>query len=294
MLTGNWCSIWPVTIMARLTIPAYSFGGALPRVAGGVVHDAETPMKAGYAQSICGWFSTPAPGDSAHGMVDSRDIVQMLPWNVTAWHVGPNANGTTIGIEQAGYASQSREEWLTPDGLAQMDNLITFMREGSAVWNIPLRLELDPAVVRNAILNGGQYGWCYHDTISKAVGGTGHTDPTPNYPTDILAQRLAGQIEPQPVIPVDPWEEFMASIAPFTLFAFENATCIANRFAGTWFRFAGAADYQARVNALTRSGIPIDNWGTLDGHPIWSYFGQEVSQFDNDPRVGKIQAKVGA
>lgn len=179
--------------MARLAYPALGHGGPLSNVVCGVVHDAETPMKAGYAKSIGSWWGS-TPGDSAHGMVDPADICQFLPYNVTAWHVGPVANGRTVGFEQAGYAAQTREDWLTPDGLAQMDNLVVLMREASAFWGLPLKMVTDPAVISEAFRTGEKIGWCYHATIADSVGGTDHHDPTPNYPVDVLQAKLDGAV----------------------------------------------------------------------------------------------------
>lgn len=190
--------------MADLSIPAYSYGGGLAAL-GGVLHDVESPLRAGYAESLArNWFGTPKAGTSAHVIADPRDRVRCVPWTRVAYHAGPKANGLTISIEQAGYASQSRAVWLSADGIAQMDNVIALMREGSAIHGLPMVVTDDADYVRSCLRSGRKFGWCYHDTIRRAVGGTTHTDPTPNYPVDVLRQRIAGSTKTVEGIPTLP------------------------------------------------------------------------------------------
>jgi len=169
------------------TIPAYAHGGVLPRVTLIVVHDAETPLQAGYADSIATrWFGTPAAGTSAHAIADPVDLIEMLPDNVTAWHVGPNANGFTLGIEQAGYARLTRADWTAPDALVQIKRVGAWVRGKALAHGIPLRWATDDQI--RAAAHGVAGGVCRHADIARVLGGTTHTDPTPNYPYDLLQQ----------------------------------------------------------------------------------------------------------
>jgi hypothetical protein len=172
------------------TIAARSHGGIMaggPRL--GVIHSAETPLAPGYAYSIAAnWFATKAT-TSATVMIDPTETIRLLPDNVVAYHVGPNGNGFTVGVEQAGYARLTRAEWLTPAGLAQMRRVADYMRECRDRWGMPLRWA-SPAEIRAAKAGGAPVGWCTHDDVRAVLGGTTHTDPRPNYPQDEL-MRLA-------------------------------------------------------------------------------------------------------
>lgn len=175
-----------MTVVDRF-VQAVSHGGAM-RPTLQVVHSAETPLRAGYAASIAeNWFGRSAP-TSAHFMVDPVELIRMLSDNVVAYAVGPAGNGFTLNWEQAGYAHLSRGDWITDAGLAQMDKLAAGIRERGLANGIPLRWATDDQI--RAAAHGVPGGICYHDDIRRVLGGTVHTDPTPNYPRDLLMQRV--------------------------------------------------------------------------------------------------------
>jgi hypothetical protein len=175
-------------------IPALAHGGIMSRPTLIVVHDAETPLKAGYARSIAmNWFGTAAAGTSAHAMADPIDLIQMLPDNVVSWAVGPNANSFTLNIEQAGYGSFNRAQWTTPAGLAQFPRVGGWIRNRAKAHNIPLRWATD-AQIRDAA-RGIPGGVCHHDDIRRVLGGTTHTDPGPAFPNDLVQKYWIPQQE---------------------------------------------------------------------------------------------------
>ncbi len=53
------------------------------------------------ARQVRDYFATRRPGreSSAHYVVDAREIVRCVPEDEVAYHAGPRANGSTIGIE---------------------------------------------------------------------------------------------------------------------------------------------------------------------------------------------------
>lgn len=182
--------------MAYLEISAYGHGGHLNPL-GVVMHSAETPLRAGYAASVArNWFATPAAGTSATGMVDPQDVVRMLPDNVVAWHCG-NGNQYAIGWEQAGYAAQGRDVWLSVDGMAQMRLLAGEFRKASDKFNIPRRWAT-PAEARASVAAGRPFGYITHDDARQAFGGTTHTDPMPSYPKDVFINLVNGSTPPAP------------------------------------------------------------------------------------------------
>jgi N-acetyl-anhydromuramyl-L-alanine amidase AmpD len=59
------------------------------------------------------------PRSSAHYCIDSDSIVACVPRRRIAWHA-PGANQRGIGLEHAGFARQSRAEWLDDYTLAML------------------------------------------------------------------------------------------------------------------------------------------------------------------------------
>lgn len=174
-------------------VPAVNHGGRMtgkPTLL--VVHDAETPLQRGYALSIArNWFGKPQPAgreSSAHYMTDPGATVQMVHTYDIAWHAGPNANGFTLGYEQAGYASYTRAQWTTPDGISQMNRLAAILAEDAKFYGVPVRLATD-AQIRDAA-HGHAAGICFHRDVTRVLHGTTHTDPGRNYPKDLLIQKV--------------------------------------------------------------------------------------------------------
>lgn len=172
------------------TIPARSHGGKMPggpRL--GVIHSAETPLAVGYAYSIAAnWFATKAT-TSATVMIDPAETIRLLPDDTVSYAVGPRANGFTVNVEQAGRASMTRAEWLSPSvGIPQMRNVAEYMRECRDRWGLPLRWATDAEIRRASTDTNFRAGWCQHDDIRRVLGATDHTDPGVNYPGTELMQ----------------------------------------------------------------------------------------------------------
>lgn len=182
--------------MAYYDIPASGHGGTFTPL-GVAMHSAETPLRAGYAVSIArNVFAPPGAKTSATGMVDPQDVVRMLPDTTIAWHLG-NGNKYLIGWEQAGYAAFSRDAWLTVDGMAQMRLLAAEFRTASEKFAIPKRWATVDEM-RSCAARGVPWGYNTHNDSRIAFGGTTHTDPMPNYPTDVFINLVNGST-PAPV-----------------------------------------------------------------------------------------------
>ncbi len=174
--------------MGNYSIAARDFGGAMsgvPRIL--VVHSAETPLARGYARSI-GFYFSRVTGKSAHVMVDPADIVTMVPDTRIAYHCG-TGNRRSKGFEQSGRARFTREEWTSPDGLAQMGLLAGLLAADVVRYGHPLAWATDDQL-RAAHAGGAPVGLAFHDDMRRAIGGTTHTDPAPNYPRDLLLQMV--------------------------------------------------------------------------------------------------------
>lgn len=151
----------------------------------GVLHSAETPLRAGYAASIAKYFTT-VDTKSCHYMTDPAETWGVCDDALIAWHCG-TGNTNSLAVEQAGYARFSRAEWLTPDGWAQMRRNAAIMRAARDRYGIGLYWMTDQQL-RNAHAGRIVGGWATHDQCRRVLGGTTHTDPMPHFP---LAEQMA-------------------------------------------------------------------------------------------------------
>lgn len=78
---------------------------------GSVLHETADPGATD--EDEFNYFNSANRGASAHAFVDYDSITQTIPWNEQAWHAGPIANRTRIGIELCHYDNESRfnEVW---------------------------------------------------------------------------------------------------------------------------------------------------------------------------------------
>lgn len=154
-----------------------------------VFHSMECPLRGGYAQSVTNWANTPikqgGPEASWHWGIDPIAIVEMVPSHLTAWHAS-EANPMSEGLEQAGYARYTYEEWTTPEGMKQLDNVAWLTAQRCIANGIPpvwLTNDQVEAVTKRG--NRTIKGLCTHRQIDPET----RTDPGNNYPYDLL---LAG------------------------------------------------------------------------------------------------------
>lgn len=153
-----------------------------------VIHDMEAAESRTTAENVARWFASgaSAPRASAHFCVDQDSIVQCVRGGDTAWHA-PGANADGIGIEHAGYARQSRDQWLADDAMLNLSallsaELVTVL--GRFGVTVPLR-RLSVAEVAD----GRTPGFCGHIDVSSAFHRSSHTDPGLHFPwRDYLAK----------------------------------------------------------------------------------------------------------
>jgi hypothetical protein len=169
----------------------------------GVLHSAETPLRAGYAGSLSrNWFG-PSGGatTSCHYFTDPAETWGVLPDELVAYHVG-GANPRSIGVEQAGYARYTRAEWTTPEGMAQLRRNAVLMRAMRDRYGIGLFWNTDQQL-RDA--HAGRYvaGWSTHEQCRRVIGGTTHTDPGTGFPHDLQMQLAQEEDEDMPLTEKD-------------------------------------------------------------------------------------------
>ena len=143
-----------------------------------VVHDMEYPEKPESAEWCAQFFAGAAgmtpPRASAHYSVDRDSIVQSVRDGDVAWHA-MSANRNGIGIEHAGYAKQSRADWLDDYSRAELALSAQLVSRLCKTYGIPVKY------VGVDDLRIGERGITGHGDVSKAFGGT-HWDPGESFP----------------------------------------------------------------------------------------------------------------
>src|SRR5882672_3823277 len=108
---------------------------------------------------------------SWHYAADSDSVVQCVRLADTAWTVGNIGNQLGINWEFAGFASQSRDQWLDAYGVSMLDHAVPIMVRDMRTYGIPARWLTDDEV------KAKQKGLTTHDQLRRCFGGTTHTDP---------------------------------------------------------------------------------------------------------------------
>lgn len=150
-----------------------------------VIHDMEAGESSTRAESTAAYFASGADGRqvSSHYCADNNSVIQCVLLKDVAWTVG-NRPGNNRGInwELAGYARQTRAEWLDEFGLAMFHQMAPIVRADAAKYGIPL------ARCSVADLKAGRRGVTSHNDLRLAFGVTTHTDPGANFPWDVFLE----------------------------------------------------------------------------------------------------------
>ena len=155
-----------------------------------VLHDMEAPETSKTAANVAHYFATSAPA-SAHFCIDDVEVIQCVRLEDTAWQC-KNANANGIGLEHAGYAKFTRDNWLDDYGKKMLELSAQLAAELCKKYEIPAQRATfagpeNPAVVAP--------GFCMHYEVP--LHGS-HTDPGPNFPIDYYLERvgfyLGGQL----------------------------------------------------------------------------------------------------
>lgn len=156
-----------------------------------VLHSAECGEVATAAEALASWASgTNHPnGASWHFAVDCDSITQSVEMNDIAWHAG-TVNGYSIGIEQAGRAAQTKEQWNDDFSSSMLANTAKLVAVIAGLYDLPIEhcTELNSPTAT---------GICTHADVTKAFAvKNGHWDPGPNYPLEkVLEMARAFQLE---------------------------------------------------------------------------------------------------
>lgn len=150
-----------------------------------VIHDMEYDESLKAAEDVAKYFQT-MPDErkaSAHICVDADSIVQCVPDNDIAY-AAPGLNSTGIQIELAGYARQTRAQWLDDYGRRLLD------RAAGAVAQYCVKFAIPPLHLTDQQLFDKREGIVGHDQVSRVYKQSNHTDPGPNFPWDYLMERV--------------------------------------------------------------------------------------------------------
>lgn len=150
-----------------------------------VIHSLECDAKENLAWDLANGYIK-NEGVSPHTLSDPGETVGVLDTTLIGYHVGPNANGWTNGAEVTGRAAWDRNTWLSGNPRKAIERQAKVLAEmGQAAGFAPGDYRyLSVSEVRGQ----NTRGYCYHNDISQAVGGTNHWDPGPGYPGDIVME----------------------------------------------------------------------------------------------------------
>jgi N-acetyl-anhydromuramyl-L-alanine amidase AmpD len=155
-----------------------------------VIHDMEAPEKSTTAEGCAAFFHNQPRsnnGSSAHYCVDNDSIVQCVHDMDVAWHA-PGANHDGIGIEHAGYARQTREQWLDAYGKQMLGRSAKLTAGLCKRYKIPVRWMTAKG------LQAGLRGITGHADVTAAYHRSTHTDPGPNFPKQLYLEIVRSEL----------------------------------------------------------------------------------------------------
>ena len=143
-----------------------------------IMHTTEGgPEGLDFAEDVANFFAAPTTDVSAHYVTDVNSIVGCVEEKDIAFHaLGDNAN--TIGIEMAGKASQTKEQWADAFSKGELDITAKLCADICHRRNIPVRLLTDRE------LREHRSGFASHDAVSRVFGDDIRDDPGPHFPWD--------------------------------------------------------------------------------------------------------------
>jgi N-acetyl-anhydromuramyl-L-alanine amidase AmpD len=164
-----------------------------------VIHTMEAPKTIGRARQVANWFASEnSPSASPHYCVDNAEVIQCVADHDVAWHA-PGANSTGIGIEHAGYASQTDADWQDAYNTAMLSGSAKLVAGLCRTYSIPaVWLSPDDLIHHKR-------GICGHVDVTMALdGGKGHTDPGAHFPKDRFIALVRSFLPAKSADPTDP------------------------------------------------------------------------------------------
>ncbi len=150
-----------------------------------VIHRMEAPEKGTTAENVAKFFQNLPSNNkaSAHLCIDNNSIVQCVLDNDVAF-AAPGANHNGIQLELAGFARQTRAEWLDEYGKALLENAANAAAQYCLKYNIPRKH------LTNDQLRNGHEGIIGHVQATEVFKKSDHTDPGKGFPWDYFIERV--------------------------------------------------------------------------------------------------------
>ena len=164
--------------MAYPFVESPNFTPANGRAIGVVVmHTMEIAERPDAAEICARWFRTKVSQVSAHYCVDADSVIQCVEEKDIAWHArGGNTN--SIGVELAGFASQTARDWKDPYSSGVLARASSLVADVCGRRRIPVRW-----LVADDLL-AGRRGLTGHSEVSRAFERSDHWDPGDGFPVE--------------------------------------------------------------------------------------------------------------
>ena len=156
-----------------------------------VLHTMEWAEKPTTAHACAAMFhGKDSPKGSAHYCVDNVNTIQCVKEEDVAWHTrGGDVNERSIGIEMAGFAKQTKEEWEDLYSEKMLERVACLTARLCAQYKIPV------AYATPEVLRLGASGITTHRACTKAFNVQGgHTDPGPNFPMTAFLRKVEAYV----------------------------------------------------------------------------------------------------
>jgi hypothetical protein len=143
-----------------------------------VIHDMEAPENVKTAENVARYFQNKSVRASCHLNIDSDSIVRSVLDRHVAW-AAPGANNDGLQYEHAGYAKQTKHEWLDAYGTKLLNLSAKQAAADCRKYKMPIRL-----VSAADLIAGGsrRHGLTTHANVTAAFHESTHTDPGNNFP----------------------------------------------------------------------------------------------------------------
>lgn len=148
-----------------------------------VIHTAEIGESLQGAEALMNVCAVNERVASWHYAVDQDSVTQSVKEEDTAFHA-PGLSHCSVGIEHAGRARQTDDEWADLFSTAMLE------RSAELVAGICFRHGIPCVRIGADEVRDGYAGVCGHVDVSKAFGKSDHWDPGPNFPWAHYMERV--------------------------------------------------------------------------------------------------------
>jgi len=143
-----------------------------------VLHSMEAAETSTTAEAVASWFAgSQAPKASTHYNLDDDSTVQSVLDKDVAW-CAPGRNRTGLHFEHAGYARQTREQWLDAFSSRMLARSARLAAQKCVTYGIP------PVYIDREGLKRNKRGITTHHEVTFAFRKSDHTDPGKHFPMD--------------------------------------------------------------------------------------------------------------